>query len=225
MPETAATPRARACVFAAALLAAVTGCAAVEPTGLSTGRAAAAPGADVDPTADTQAVAGAHSTPRPTAAAPPPGTVVRRPSGQRKPAPTKRAARLEQPVVPLGAATAASGYVRTRLSYRYDDPAGYAAALSATAWATPGFAARSRPGRAALARLQVAQETSSVRVGAVELAAEAPHSARSCYVTVRARATVGYRGAATAQVQDALWTLRLLRTGGSWRVDAVLSTS
>ena len=117
----------------------------------------------------------------------------------------------------------AKAYVARRLTYRFDDPAGYTAALTAPALTTPGFAARSKPSASALARLTTAQETSTVQVGDAELEGEAPNSASTQYVVVAAAVTTAYRGGgATAPAE---WTLRLLQAPpGQWRVDGVLST-
>jgi len=117
----------------------------------------------------------------------------------------------------------AAAYLRTRLTYRFDDLAGYTAALTAPTFSTPAFAARSRPSAAALARLAAARETSAVRVGGAELQGEAPNSARARYVVVSCTVTTAYRGG--GHTAPALWTLRLLRGArGQWRVDGVLST-
>ncbi len=119
--------------------------------------------------------------------------------------------------------TVARAYLGTRLTYRYDDPAGYRQAVTAPAFTTPAFAARSRPSAAALARLATAQETSAVQVGAAELADEAPHSATTRYVVVHCTTTTTYRGGGGTTA--AAWTVRLVHAPpGQWRVDGVLST-
>ncbi len=135
------------------------------------------------------------------------------------PAPAPAAAGLKY-ADPLAVARA---YVATRLTYRFDDPAGYTAALTAPSLTTPAFAARSKPSASALARVATAQETSTVQVGGAELEGEAPNSASSRYVVVAAAVTTAYRGGgATAPAE---WTLRLLQASpGQWRVDGVLST-
>lgn len=117
----------------------------------------------------------------------------------------------------------AAGYVATRLTYRYDDPAGYHRALTAPAFTTPAFAARSEPSAAALARLATAQEAAAVQVGAAELASEAPNSDTARYVVVTCTVTTSYRGGGGAEL--AAWTVRLVPApAGQWRVDGVLST-
>ncbi len=117
----------------------------------------------------------------------------------------------------------AVSYVATRLTYRYDDPAGYREDLTAPAFTTPAFAARSQPSAAALTRLAAAQEASSVVVGAAELESEAPNSETTKYVAVASTTTTSYRGG--GGTQPANWTLRLTRAPeGQWRVDGVLST-
>lgn len=119
--------------------------------------------------------------------------------------------------------TVAVGYLDTRLSYRYDDPAGYRQAVTAPAFTTPAFAARSQPTAVALSRLATAQEISAVQVGAAELADEAPHSATTRYVVVHCTTTTAYRGGGGTAAEA--WTVRLLQAPpGQWRVDGVLST-
>lgn len=116
----------------------------------------------------------------------------------------------------------AKGYVALRLTYRFDDAAGYTAALTSPAFTTPGFAARSKPSASALARLATSQETSAVQVAGAELANEAPNSASTRYVVVTCTVTTTYRGGDTTA---AAWTLRLLQVApAQWRVDGVLST-
>ena len=118
----------------------------------------------------------------------------------------------------------ARGYVTARLTYRFDDPAGYTAALTAPAFTTAAFAARSTPSAAALARLATSQETSAVQVAGAELEGEAPNSASNRYVVVTCTATTNYRGGG-GDTAPAAWTLRLLQApAGQWRVDGVLST-
>ena len=118
----------------------------------------------------------------------------------------------------------AAGYLRQRLTYRFDDLAGYRAALKAPAFTTPTFAARSEPNGPALDRLKTAEETSTVQVGAAELAHEAPHTATTTYVDVACTTNVTYRGGGASTA--ATWTLRLVQQPvGQWRVDGVLSTS
>ena len=118
----------------------------------------------------------------------------------------------------------AAGYLRQRLTYRFDDLAGYRAALTAPAFTTPTFAARSEPNGPALDRLKTAEETSTVQVGAAELAHEAPHTATTTYVDVACTTNGTYRGGGASTA--ATWTLRLVQQPvGQWRVDGVLSTS
>ena len=118
----------------------------------------------------------------------------------------------------------AAGYVSTRLTYRFDDVPAYRTALTAPAFTTRAFAARSEPSSPALAQLQTAQETSTVRVGPPALADEAPHTLTTQYVTVPCTTTTTYRGG--GGTAPATWTLRLLQaSAGQWRVDGVLSTS
>jgi hypothetical protein len=117
----------------------------------------------------------------------------------------------------------AVGYVTKRLTYRYDDPVYYVNALTAPAFTTPAFAARSRPSEAALTRLAAAQEASSVVVDVTELESEAPNSETTRYVAVASTTTTSYRGG--GGTQPAVWTLRLVQApAGQWRVDGVLST-
>lgn len=117
----------------------------------------------------------------------------------------------------------AAAYLARRLTYRYDDLAGYRAALMAPALTTPVFAARSEPNGAALAKLETAQETSTVQVGAAELAHEAPHTATTRYVSMACTTTTTYRGGGATAPGG--WTLRLVQgPPGRWRVDGVLST-
>lgn len=116
----------------------------------------------------------------------------------------------------------ARGYVAARNSYRYDDVAGYRAALAAPAFTTPAFAARSAPSAAALIRLFTAHETSAVRIGGAELADEAPNSGSARYVVVTCTTTTTYRGGGSTRL--AAWTVRLVPVGPNhWRVDGVLS--
>lgn len=121
---------------------------------------------------------------------------------------------------PLGVA---KGYVAARLTYRFDDPAGYTAALTAPAFTSAAFAARSAPSAAALARLATSQETSAVQVAGAELAVEAPNSDSTRYVAVTCTVATTYRGG--GDTAPAAWTVRLLQApAGQWRVDGVLST-
>ncbi len=118
----------------------------------------------------------------------------------------------------------ARAYVATRNTYRYDDTAGYRAALTAPALTTPAFAARSAPTAVALARLRTAQETSAVRVRGVNLADEAPNSRSARYVVVTCTTTTTYRRGSSTR--PASWTVRLVRARPKhWRVDGVLSAS
>ena len=117
----------------------------------------------------------------------------------------------------------ARGYVTTRLTYRFDDPAGYTAALTAPAFTSTAFATRSTPSPAALARLATFQETSAVQLAGAELEGEAPNSASTRYVVVTCTVTTTYRGG--GDTTPAAWTLRLVQAApGQWRVDGVLST-
>ena len=124
-----------------------------------------------------------------------------------------------------GEIAAARAYVKTRHTYRYDDPAGYRRAVTAARHTTGALADRSQPTQSELRRLRTAQETSTVTVGAAELEVEAPNTTRTRYVTVVFTPTVTYLGGRQSQAQ--LWTLRLTRptAAGRWRVDAVVSTS
>jgi len=120
----------------------------------------------------------------------------------------------------------ARGYVSVRNTYRYDDPTGYAGALTAPAYATAAFAARSRPTAAELARVRLAQEVSTVRVLTAQVDGEAPNTAATRYVDVTFLSTQAYRGDGSGQPQRQAWTLRLLRDHtGRWRVDGVPATS
>jgi hypothetical protein len=120
----------------------------------------------------------------------------------------------------------AAGYLAARLTYRYDDPDGYRAAMTAPVFTTPAFAARSRPPAAALTRLATAQETSQVRVAGARLEGEAPHTPTTRYVHVTGAITVTYRGHGTGRAEPVEWTLRLVQTPGKqWRVDGVLSAT
>lgn len=113
-------------------------------------------------------------------------------------------------------------YMAARLTYRFDDPAGYTAALTSPAFTTPAFATRSVPSSAALARLASAQATSAVQLGGAELEGEAPNSDSTRYVAVTCTVTTAYRGG--GDTADAAWTVRLLQVApGQWRVDGVLS--
>jgi hypothetical protein len=118
----------------------------------------------------------------------------------------------------------ARAYLAIRLTYRYDDRAGYRQAVTAPAVTTPAFAARSEPSATALTQLATAQETSTAQVGAAELADEAPHSATTRYVVVHSTTTTTYRGGGGTTA--AAWTVRLVQApSGQWRVDGVLSTA
>ena len=155
-----------------------------------------------------------------------PADVTQKAAGAFMPAPAPAADPLPPAAPGLDYAdplAVASGYVAARLAYRFDDPAGYAAALTAPAFTTAAFAARSIPSAAALGRLATSQETSAVEVGGTELAGEAPHSDSTRYVVVTCTVTTAYRGG--GDTTPAAWTVRLLQvTAGQWRVDGVLST-
>lgn len=120
----------------------------------------------------------------------------------------------------------ARAFIAARLTYRYDDPTGHTTAVTAPAYTTRAFAARSQPTGAALSRQRTSQEVSTVRVGAAEVEGEAPNTARTRYVSVELTTIVSYRGDGSSRPQDEVWTLRLVQTPAQqWRVDAVLSTS
>ena len=117
-------------------------------------------------------------------------------------------------------------YVLVRNTYRYDHPTSYAAALTAPAYTTAAFAARSRPTATELARVRLAQEVSTVRVLTAQVDGEAPNTATTRYIDVTFLGTQAYRGDGSGQAQRRVWTLRLLRGHASrWRVDGVPATS
>ena len=164
-------------------------------------------------------------------AAGPAGRALGQTSAQRLPvahhAPARGAlsARRQQ-VRDLVPAVLARDFVLARLTYRYDDPAGYAVALTAPVYATAAFAARSRPTATELARVRLAQEVSMVRVLTARVDGEAPNTATTRYVDVTFLSTQAYRGDGSGQAQRQVWTLRLLRDHiGRWRVDGVPATS
>jgi len=146
-----------------------------------------------------------------------------------RPAGALPAAHRQRPAVasvvsqdPLGVAR---GYVTARNTYRYDDVAGYSAALTATGRTTTGFAARSRPDAAALARVRMAQEASTVKVLTVRMDGEAPNTATTRYVQVSFTSTLTYRGDGSGRPQRQVWTLRLVQQPhGRWHVDGVPGT-
>jgi len=132
----------------------------------------------------------------------------------------------QQRVRDLVPAVLAHDYVIGRLTYRYDDPAGYAWALTAPGYTTAAFAARSRPTVSELTRMQRAQEVSTVRVLTTQVDGEAPNTATTRYIDVTFLGTQAYRGDGSGQPQRQAWTLRLLRDpAGRWRVDGVPATS
>ena len=132
----------------------------------------------------------------------------------------------QQQVRDLVPAVLAHDYVLARLTYRYDDPAGYAGALTAPAYTTAAFAARSRPTAPELAQVRLAQEVSTVRVLTAQVDGEAPNTATVRYVDVTFLSTQAYRGAGSGQAQRQVWTLRLLHDpAGRWRVDGAPATS
>ncbi len=117
-------------------------------------------------------------------------------------------------------------YVAVRNTYRYDDPTGYAAALTAPAYTTAAFAARSRPTATELGWVRLAQEVSTVRVLTARVDGEAPNTAATRYVDVTFLSSQVYRGDGSGRAQRQVWTLRLLRDhAGWWRVDGVPATS
>jgi hypothetical protein len=116
-------------------------------------------------------------------------------------------------------------YVMVRLTYRFDDPAGYARAVLAPAYTTVAFAARSRVDSQAGARLRAAQEVSTVKVLTVRVDGEAPNTASTRYVEVSFISTLAYRGDGSGRPQRQVWTLRLVQQPqGRWRVDGVPGT-
>jgi hypothetical protein len=120
----------------------------------------------------------------------------------------------------------AHAYVMVRLTYRFDDAAGYARAVTAPAYTTAAFAARSRPDIAALTRVRTAQEVSTVKVLAVRVDGEAPNTASARYVQVSFTSTLTYRGDGSGRPQRQVWTLRLVQQlKGRWLVDGVPGTS
>jgi len=128
-------------------------------------------------------------------------------------------------VVPQDPLGVARGYVTVRNTYRYDNVAGYSAALTATGWTTTRFAARSRPDAAALARVRMAQEVSVVKVLTVRMDGEAPNTATTRYVQVSFTSTLTYRGDGSGRAQRQVWTLRLIQQPhGRWLVDGVPGT-
>lgn len=129
-------------------------------------------------------------------------------------------------VVPQDPLGVARGYVTARNTYRYDDVAGYSAALTVPGYATAAFAARSRPDAAALTRVRTAREVSTVQVVAVQVDGEAPNTASTRYVEVSLTSTLTYRGDGSGRPQRQVWTLRLVQQPkGRWRVDGVPGTS
>lgn len=183
------------------------------------------PASSRPPTAASFFAVTASSQAAPTPVLSRPGDVTQHPAASLVPSrPTGRSSPASAAGVdyadPLGVAVR---YVTRRLTYRYDDLAGYRAALTAPAFTTPTFAARSEPNGAALARVQTAQETSGVRVGAAEVEGEAPNTATTQFVSVACTTTTTYRGGGGTAL--ATWTLRLVQAPpGQWRVDGVLST-
>jgi len=120
----------------------------------------------------------------------------------------------------------AHAYVMVRLTYRFDDAAGYARAVTAPAYTTAAFAARSRVDAQAGARLRAAQEVSTVQVVAVQADGEAPNTASTRYVEVSFTSTLTYSGDGSGRPQRQAWTLRLVQQPkGQWRVDGVPGTS
>ncbi len=132
----------------------------------------------------------------------------------------------QQRVRDLVPAVLAHDYVLVRLTYRYNDPTGYAQTLTAPGYATAAFAARSRPTATELARVRLAQEVSTARVLTAQVDGEAPNTSTTRYVDVTFLSTQTYRGDGSGQAQRRVWTLRLLRDpAGRWRVDGVPATS
>lgn len=137
--------------------------------------------------------------------------------------PTEPAATVAAGVDYADPLAVAAGYVASRLTYRFDDPISYTAALTSPVFTTASFAARSTPNAAALARLAISQEASAAHVAGAELEHDAPNSAGTRYVVVTCSVNTAYRGGGGTAA--ASWTLRLLQvTPGQWRVDGVLST-
>ncbi len=116
----------------------------------------------------------------------------------------------------------AAAYLKTRLTYRFDDPAGYTPAVTAAAYTTPAFAQRSAPTAADASRIELAQQTSTVEIGKAGVSGEAPATPSTSYITVACTVTTTYRGGSDTTPAD--WTLRLVLADGQWRVDGVLST-
>ncbi len=160
-----------------------------------------------------------------------PGKALSQTSAPRLPVASQAPARSalpyrQQRVRDLVPAVLAHDYVVARLTYRYDDLTGYAVALTAPAYATAAFAARSRPTATELARVWLAQEVSTVRVLTARVDGEAPNTATTRYVDVTFLGTQAYRGDGSGRAQRQVWTLRLLRDhAGRWRVDGVPATS
>jgi len=160
-----------------------------------------------------------------------PGKALSQTSAPRLPVANQAPARgalpdRQQQVRHLVPAVLARDYVLARLTYRYDDPTGYAVALTAPAYTTAGFAARSRPTASELARVRLAQEVSTVRVLTARVDGEAPNTATTRYVDVTFLSSQAYRGDGSGRAQRQAWTLRLLRNHtGRWRVDGVPATS
>ena len=139
-------------------------------------------------------------------------------SAHSRPAPTASA--LDY----AGAQAVAEGYVRTRLTFRFDDPAGYTAALTSPAFTTAAFAARSKPSAAALAQLVSSQETSAAVILGALPEVEAPSTTSTRYVVVTCTVTTTYRGGRDSRAADG--GLRLRRVAPArWRVDGVLSST
>lgn len=116
----------------------------------------------------------------------------------------------------------AAGYLQARLTYRFDDPAGYTPAVTAPAYTTPAFAQRSAPTAAEGSRIELAQQTGTVELGQAGVSDEAPATPTTTYITVACTVTTTYRGGSDTTPAD--WTLRLVLADGQWRVDGVLST-
>lgn len=223
----------RSAIVLAATLGLATACSTTTPPAAARPAATAAPAPDAASPTPSAApgvpAASAAPTSRPASSSTP-ADVTQDAAARFLPRPT--------PAVPGGAAegtpstplvdhadplAVAAGYVATRLTYRYDDPASYHRALTAPAFTTPAFAARSGPSAAAQARLATAHEASAVQVDAAELASEAPNSDTTRYVVVTCTVTTSYReGGGT---EPAAWTVRLVPApDGQWRVNGVLTT-
>jgi len=120
----------------------------------------------------------------------------------------------------------AAAWITARWTYNAAINGQYPAALDAAGLLSAAFAARSAPTAGQIQEAAASGDTASCKVTHAGIATEAPNTPATNYVTVDFVRSRGYRGAPKPQLQQAEWSMRLIRdpqfAGRPWRVDAIV---